>query len=336
MSVRDDVLGLKARMAQSIIGQEAMIERLILGLLANGHLLVEGLPGLAKTRAVKSLAKNLDARLARIQFTPDLLPSDITGSDIYYTQGGQSEFRFQAGPIFANLVLADEINRAPAKVQAALLEAMEERQVTVAGTTRGLPALFLVMATQNPIEQEGTYPLPEAQMDRFLMHVAVGYPDAESEETIVHLNRDEEIGTPEIRGPTNAPTAADAADSGSTKIAQDTIIQARAEIHTVNVAPAISKYIVALVFATRYPDKLDADLAKWIQFGASPRGSIGLDRVARAHAWLAGRDYTTPEDIQAVVHDVLRHRLILSYEAHAEGIAPDKVIDRIVQLVAVA
>jgi MoxR-like ATPase len=327
-SARDDVLALRDRMAQSIIGQEAMVEQLIMGLLANGHLLVEGLPGLAKTRAIKSLAKNLDARLSRIQFTPDLLPSDVTGSDIYYSEGGKGAFKFQAGPIFANLILADEINRAPAKVQAALLEAMEERQVTVSGTTRKLPDLFLVMATQNPIEQEGTYPLPEAQMDRFLMHVAVGYPDEKSEAEIIGLNRSEEAAA---KAHPAAPAAAPDA-----KLAQDVIFQARSEIHNVTVSDAVEKYIVALVFATRYPDRLDKDLAKWLQFGASPRGAIGIDRVARTYAWLAGRDYVTPEDVQAIVHDVLRHRLILSYEAHAEGVAADKVIDRIVELVAVA
>jgi MoxR-like ATPase len=329
-TARDDVIALKTRMAQSIIGQEAMVERLLLGLVANGHLLVEGLPGLAKTRAIKRLAKNLDARLSRVQFTPDLLPSDITGSDIYYSEGGKGAFKFQEGPIFANLILADEVNRAPAKVQAALLEAMEERQVTVSGTTRKLPELFLVMATQNPIEQEGTYPLPEAQMDRFLMHVSVGYPDQASEEAIVRLNRSEESGT-------QAPVApALRTDDSASKLAQNVIFQARAEINKVNVSEPVEKYIVALIFATRYPDRLDKDLAKWIQFGASPRGAIGVDRVARAYAWLAGRDYVTPEDVQAIVHDVLRHRLILSYEAHAEGVAADKVIDRIVELVAVA
>jgi MoxR-like ATPase len=328
-SARDAILALKVRMGESIIGQAAMIERLLLGLIANGHLLVEGLPGLAKTRAIKSLAKTLDAQLSRIQFTPDLLPSDITGSDIYYSEGGKGAFKFQAGPIFANLILADEVNRAPAKVQAALLEAMEERQVTVAGTTRKLPELFLVMATQNPIEQEGTYPLPEAQMDRFLMHVAVGYPDETSEAAIIRLNRDEEAGAQ------TKPTAATKAEAPQ-KLAPDVIFKARAEIHAVNVSPAVEQYIVALVFATRYPDKLDKDLAKWIQFGVSPRGAIGIDRVARAYAWLNGRDYVTPEDVQAIVHDVLRHRLILSYEAHAEGVAADKVLDRIVELVAVA
>jgi MoxR-like ATPase len=334
---REAILALRARMVESIIGQEAMVDRLILGLLANGHLLVEGLPGLAKTRAVKSLAKNLDAQLSRLQFTPDLLPSDITGSDVYYSEAGKGEFKFQPGPIFANLILADEVNRAPAKVQAALLEAMEERQVTVAGTTRRLPELFLVMATQNPIEQEGTYPLPEAQMDRFLMHVAVGYPDERAEQAIVRLNRAEETSA-NVRPATDASgPAAPARESGdASRLAQDVIFQARSEIHRVNVADAVEKYMVALVFATRYPDRLDKDLAKWLQVGASPRGAIGIDRVARAHAWLGGRDYVTPEDVQTVVHDVLRHRLILSYEAHAEGIAADKAIDRIVELVAVA
>ena len=314
-------------MAESIIGQETMIDRMILGLIANGHLLVEGLPGLAKTRAIKSLAKNLDAQLSRIQFTPDLLPSDITGSDIYYSEGGKGDFKFQQGPIFANLVLADEINRAPAKVQAALLEAMEERQVTVAGTTRKLPELFLVMATQNPIEQEGTYPLPEAQMDRFLMHIAVGYPDEKSEQDIMRLNRSEEAG---------AIGKSVAAVAATPRLSQDAIFRAREEVHRVTIAEAVEKYIVALVFATRYPDKLDKELAKWIEFGASPRGAIGADRVARAYAWLAGRDYVTPSDVQAIVHDVFRHRLILSYEAHAEGVSTDKVIDRIVELVAVS
>ncbi len=324
MTTRDDVLALKARMAESIIGQEKMIERLLLGLLANGNLLVEGLPGLAKTRAIKSLAKNLDAQLSRIQFTPDLLPSDITGSEVYYTEGGKGEFQFQQGPVFANLVLADEVNRAPAKVQAALLEAMEERQVTVGGKTHMLPDLFLVMATQNPIEQEGTYPLPEAQMDRFLMHVQVSYPDQKAEGEIVRLVRAEE------------QSAKDGAAPASEKLAQQVIFDARVEINRVNVSDAVEKYIVALVFATRYPEKLDESLKKWIQIGASPRGAIGLDKVARAYAWLAGRDYVTPEDVQAIVHDVFRHRLMLSYEAHAEGATADQAIDRIVERVAIA
>ncbi|WP_454752437.1 AAA family ATPase [Cupriavidus necator] len=324
MSARDDVLALQQRMGESIVGQQRMIERLLLGLLADGHLLVEGLPGLAKTRAIKMLARNLDARLSRIQFTPDLLPADITGSELYFTEGGKGEFRFQPGPVFANLVLADEVNRSPAKVQAALLEAMEERQVTVGGTTHKLEPLFLVMATQNPIEQEGTYPLPEAQMDRFLMHVSVGYPEANAEAEIVQLAREEEVGG-------GASGAAHA-----TRLAPEAVFIARVEIHTVHVSDAVARYVVALVQATRAPKPVDDDLDKWIQVGVSPRGSIGLDKVARAHAWLHGRDFVTPDDVQAVVHDVFRHRLVLSYEAHAAGIGADAVIDRLVQQVAVA
>ncbi|MEM5433137.1 MoxR family ATPase [Cupriavidus oxalaticus] len=325
MSTRDDVLALQQRMGEAIVGQQHMIERLLLGLLADGHLLVEGLPGLAKTRAIKVLARNLEAKLSRIQFTPDLLPADITGSEVYYTEGGKGEFRFQAGPIFANLVLADEVNRSPAKVQAALLEAMEERQVTVGGVTHKLDPLFLVMATQNPIEQEGTYPLPEAQMDRFLMHVSVTYPEADAEAQIVALARAEESG------------AAAGAQSGSVqRLAPEVIFAARAEIHGIHVSEAVARYMVALVHATREPKAVDDELDRWIQVGASPRGSIGLDKVARAHAWLHGHDFVSPEDVQAVVHEVFRHRLILSYEAHAAGVNADAVIDRLVQQVAVA
>lgn len=325
MTARDDIVALGKRIGQSVIGQEAMVERILLGLLSDGHLLVEGLPGLAKTRAIKSLAKNLDAELSRIQFTPDLLPSDITGSDVYFTEGGKGEFRFQEGPVFASLILADEINRAPAKVQSALLEAMEERHVTVGGKSHPLPDLFLVMATQNPIEQEGTYPLPEAQLDRFLMHVQVGYPDEKSEAAIVRLNRAEE-----------SEARAAGAKKPTEKLAQKAVFDARAEIGKITVSEAVENYMVALVFATRYPAKLDADLAKWLQVGASPRGAIGLDRVSRSYAWLKGRDYVTPDDVKAVVHDVFRHRLILSYEAHAGGITADQAIDRVVERVAVA
>ncbi|OOG70340.1 AAA family ATPase [Sinorhizobium sp. A49] len=323
MGTRDDIEQLGKRIGQAIVGQEGMIERLLLGLLSNGHLLVEGLPGLAKTRAIKSMAKNLDAELSRIQFTPDLLPSDITGSEVYFTESGKGEFRFQQGPIFANLILADEVNRAPAKVQSALLEAMEERQVTVGGDSHELPDLFMVMATQNPIEQEGTYPLPEAQLDRFLMHIQVDYPDAKSEAEIMRLVRSEETVT----------TSKAKSDE---KLAQDAVFTARKEISAVTVSSAIEDYIVALVMATRYPDKLDKDLSKWIQVGISPRGVIGLDKVSRAHAWLKGRDFVTPDDVQATVHDVFRHRLVLSYEAHAGGTTANQVIDRIVQQVAVA
>ncbi|QEZ47804.1 AAA family ATPase [Cupriavidus oxalaticus] len=325
MSTRDDVLALQQRMGEAIVGQQHMIERMLLGLLADGHLLVEGLPGLAKTRAIKVLARNLEAKLSRIQFTPDLLPADITGSEVYYTEGGKGEFRFQAGPIFANLVLADEVNRSPAKVQAALLEAMEERQVTVGGVTHKLDPLFLVMATQNPIEQEGTYPLPEAQMDRFLMHVNVTYPEAAAEAQIVALARAEESG------------AAAGAHAGAVqRLAPEVIFAARAEIHGIHVSEAVARYMVALVHATRAPKAVDDELDRWIQVGASPRGSIGLDKVARAHAWLHGHDFVSPEDVQAVVHEVFRHRLILSYEAHAAGVSADAVIDRLVQQVAVA
>lgn len=322
--VLDSILELKSRMGQSIIGQDRMVERLLIGLLANGNLLVEGLPGLAKTRAIKSLSKCLDAGLSRIQFTPDLLPSDITGSEIYYTSEGKGEFKFQAGPIFNNLILADEINRAPAKVQAALLEAMEERQVTVAGKTHKLPDLFLVMATQNPIEQEGTYPLPEAQMDRFLMHVFVGYPDDESEERIMLLVRGEEEPAGHSPG----------AKAGL--ISQDVIFSARSEIHRIHVSDAVAKYMVALTAATRSPERYGDDLKKWIQVGASPRGTIGLDKCSRAYAWLQNRDFVRPDDVQAVARDVLRHRLILNYEAQAEGIKADHVVDRVLELVAVA
>ncbi|MGO6678733.1 AAA family ATPase [Rhizobium leguminosarum] len=325
MTARDDILDLGTRIGRSIIGQETMVERLLLGLLANGHLLVEGLPGLAKTRAIKSLAKNLDSQLSRVQFTPDLLPADITGSEIYFSEGGKGEFKFQQGPIFANLILADEINRAPAKVQSALLEAMEERQVTVGGKSYRLPPLFMVMATQNPIEQEGTYPLPEAQLDRFLMHVEVGYPDETSEASIMRLNRKEEN---EAHG--------GAKPLSPERLNPQAVFDARKEIGAVTVSEPVEKYMVALVFATRYPDRYDKDLARLLQVGASPRGVIGLDKVSRSYAWLKGRDYVTPDDVKAIVHDVFRHRLILSYEAHASNTTSDKVIDRIVELVAVS
>jgi len=326
MSARDDILALQARMGESIVGQERMIERLLLGLLANGHLLVEGLPGLAKTRAIKSLARHLDARLSRVQFTPDLLPADITGSDIYVTDNGKGEFRFQPGPLFANLVLADEVNRSPAKVQAAMLEAMEERQITVGGNTHRLEPLFLVMATQNPIEQEGTYPLPEAQMDRFLMHVSVGYPQGDAEAQIIRLARQEEA---------SASASADASGEPG-RLSPAAIFAARDAIHGIAVSEPVERYIVTLVQATRDAGRFDDDLKRWIEVGVSPRGSIGLDKVARALAWLRGRDHVTPDDVQAVVHDVFRHRLILSYEAHAAAVSADAVIDRLLQRVAVA
>jgi MoxR-like ATPase len=313
-------------MQASIIGQEAVVERIIIGLLANGNLLVEGLPGLAKTRAIKALAKNIEADFSRIQFTPDLLPSDVTGTEVYYQKDGQGEFRFEPGPIFANIVLGDEINRAPAKVQAAMLEAMEERQVTVAGTTHKMPPLFMVMATQNPVEQEGTYPLPEAQMDRFLMHVNIEYTPVEDEVRIVELVRAEE----------NAAHAEESEQSKDEpeRISQQAVFDARREIGQVHVSDAIGRYMADLVYATRTPEKYSEDLARWIDVGGSPRASLALDKCSRTHAWLSGRDFVDPEDVRAIVHDCLRHRLMLSYEAQGEGVRADQVVDAIVEQVA--
>jgi len=321
MTTLESVKELQAKVEKSIIGQKQVVERLIIGLLANGNLLLEGLPGLAKTRAVKSLAANLAVKLSRIQFTPDLLPSDITGTEIYHSSGGKDLLEFQPGPIFANLILADEINRAPAKVQAALLEAMEERQVTVAGTTHKMEPLFMVLATQNPIEQEGTYPLPEAQMDRFLMHVKIDYPSDPDELEIIRLVRNEQGGTHVEQGET---------------IAQEVVFSAREEINGIYSSENIEHYIVALISATRYPEKYGKQLADWLEVGASPRASLALDKCSRVHAWMDGRDHVVPDDVRAVVHDCLRHRLILSYEANAEGLSADQVIDALVKKVAVA
>jgi len=322
----EQVQALKARMQESIIGQETVVERLIIGLLANGNLLVEGLPGLAKTRAIKALAENLEADFSRIQFTPDLLPSDVTGTEVYYQADGKGEFRFEAGPIFANIVLGDEINRAPAKVQAAMLEAMEERQVTVAGTTHKMPPLFMVMATQNPVEQEGTYPLPEAQMDRFLMHVNIEYPPVEDEVLIIDLVRREESAANKERSTQPRPE--------QQRISQDAIFAAREEIAKVQVSAPLQRYMADLVYATRTPKKYSEDLARWIDVGGSPRASLALDKCSRTHAWLNQRDYVDPEDIRSIVHDCLRHRLMLSYEAQGEGVRADQVIDAIVEQVA--
>ena len=326
MNSHEQVSALKTRMQQSIIGQEAVVERLIIGLLANGNLLVEGLPGLAKTRAIKALARNLEADFSRIQFTPDLLPSDVTGTEVYYQKDGQGEFRFEPGPIFANIVLGDEINRAPAKVQAAMLEAMEERQVTVAGTTHRMPPLFMVMATQNPVEQEGTYPLPEAQMDRFLMHVNIEYPPVEDEVLIIDLVRGEEKRSVE-----NQETSGQAEPE---RISQDAIFAARIEIADIHVSDAMKRYIADLVYATRTPEKYSEDLARWIDVGASPRASLALDKCSRVHAWLGQRDFVDPDGIRAIVHDCLRHRLMLSYEAQGEGVSADAVIDAVLEQVA--
>ncbi|QDY69621.1 AAA family ATPase [Qingshengfaniella alkalisoli] len=324
---QDQVDILRERMGQAIIGQRDVIERLLIGLLANGNLLVEGLPGLAKTRAIKALAKNLQCDFSRIQFTPDLLPSDVTGTEVYYQTDSGSEFRFEPGPIFANIVLADEINRAPAKVQAALLEAMEERQVTVAGKTHKMPPLFMVMATQNPIEQEGTYPLPEAQMDRFLMHVSIAYPPVEDEVEVIRLVRGEEIAA-------NAPPAEAGSASKPTTVSQDAIFAARHEIGAIHVSDAMERYMADLVNATRVPESFGNDLQRWIEVGASPRASLALDRCGRTHAWLAGRDYVDPEDIRAIAPDVMRHRLGLSYEAQGEGVSADTAVAEILRQVA--
>ena len=323
-AAREALLDLKARIGKSVLGQDHLVESMLIGLLANGNLLIESLPGLAKTRAVKTLAKNLAAELSRVQFTPDLLPSDVTGAEIYVQTEKGGQFQFQKGPIFANLVLADEINRAPAKVQSALLEAMEERQVTVAGKTYKMPDPFMVLATENPIEQEGTYPLPEAQLDRFLMHVVITYPDEATEGEIIRLNRAESAQKPKDHGSEPPP------------VPQQAILDARGEIDGIFVSDLAQKYIVDIVYATRFPARYGDPLAKWIQIGASPRGSLALDRCARVRAWLDGHDFVTPDHVRAVVHDCLRHRLILSYEALSQGVNADQVIDKITELVAAA
>ncbi len=320
MTSHEQILDLRQRINAPVIGQEAVVDQLLISLLANGHILMEGLPGLAKTRTIKTLAKNLESDFSRIQFTPDLLPSDITGTEIYTGEGAGGSFVFRQGPIFGNLILADEINRAPAKAQAALLEAMEERQVTVNGETHKLPDLFLVLATQNPIEQEGTYPLPEAQMDRFLLHVFVGYSSDEDERRILRLVRGEDSGTaPETQG----------------QVPAQAVLDARTEVLAVQISETVENYIVALVAATRRPEEYTSDLAKWIKIGASPRGTLALDRASRARAWLDGRETVTPEDVQAVAHPCLRHRIILNYEAEAEGIGKDAVLDELLKQVAV-
>jgi MoxR-like ATPase len=300
-------------LSANIIGQHHLIDRLLIALLADGHLLVEGAPGLAKTKAINALADRIEGDFKRIQFTPDLLPGDITGTEIYRPEEGT--FKFQQGPIFHNLILADEINRAPAKVQSALLEAMAERQVSVGGNTMPLEKLFLVMATQNPIEQEGTYPLPEAQLDRFLMHVVIGYPDAEAEQKILRLVRGEAME--------QAPVIAE-------KMTQEDIFAARQETLNLHLSESVEKYIVQLVMATREPQHYGEDIANWIDYGASPRGTIALERCARAHAWLNDRDFVSPDDVQAIAHDVLRHRILLSFEAEASGMTTDKVINELI------
>ncbi|ANO34253.1 AAA family ATPase [Vibrio breoganii] len=310
---------LQRYLESQVIGQDNLVKQLLVALLADGHILVEGPPGLAKTRAVKSLADCIEGSFHRVQFTPDLLPSDLTGTDVYRPETG--EFEFKPGPIFHSLVLADEVNRAPAKVQAAMLEAMAEKQISVGQTTYPLPELFLVMATQNPIEQEGTYPLPEAQLDRFLLHLEVNYPNAESELEILRLNRGEALG--EIQ-------------RFDTPLSQHDIFEARRQVLSIHMAETIEKYIIRLIMATRDPRAYSDDLAKWIEMGVSPRATIALDRAARANAWLSGRDFVSPEDIHAVIFPVLRHRLLLTYQAQAEGVTGNAVIEELLRTVASA
>lgn len=317
--IRDKIVGLKDYMDSRIIGQKDLVKKMIITLLAEGHALVEGAPGLAKTKAIKTLADCISASFNRIQFTPDLLPSDITGSEIYVSQKG--EFEFRKGPIFANLVLADEINRAPAKVQSALLEAMAERQVSAGGQRYLLPRLFMVMATQNPIEHEGTYNLPEAQLDRFLMYIKIDQPNAADERKILELVRGEgTLSTPNLR-------------TGFDKIEIADVEAATREALNTHISRELEEYLVQLIVATRKPEKYDGELAGMVMFGASPRATIALDRAAKINAWLAGRDFVTPEDIHAVIYDILRHRIILSFEAQAEGVASDDIIGRLLNLV---
>ena len=322
---RDKITNLKQFMESRILGQEELVRKLIITMLADGHALVEGAPGLAKTKAIKTLSECIETAYSRIQFTPDLLPSDITGSDIYVASTGQFEFR--KGPIFANLILADEINRAPAKVQSALLEAMAERQVSVGGKQYKLPKLFMVMATQNPIEHEGTYNLPEAQLDRFLMYIKIDQPEAATERKMLQLVRNEENST---------QTAADSVAQFKAKfgsIKAEDIFAARQEAYKIHCSDSVEEYLIQLIMATRHPEKYDESLKNTIAFGASPRATIALDKCAKINAWLAGRDFVTPEDVHAVVYDVLRHRIILSFETQASGLSADDIITRLLKIV---
>lgn len=327
MTLQTPIQALLGYLNDQVVGQPELCQRLVIALLSDGHLLVEGAPGLAKTRAINSLAKGVSASFQRVQFTPDLLPADITGSDIYRPENGS--FEFQPGPIFHNLVLADEINRAPAKVQSALLEAMAERQISVGRNTYPLPELFLVMATQNPIEQEGTYPLPEAQMDRFLMHVTVDYPAPGAERQILNIARAEANGLNSAHGSNKDGNA----NPAFTKLSQDVLFAARREVLAVHMAEPVEEYLVQLILATRNPQLYGDKLSNWINFGASPRATIALDRCSRALAWLDQRDYVTPDDIRNVAADVLRHRLILSFEAEAEGVTPEAVVQTLLTTV---
>ena len=318
---------LKNNLSQQIIGQEKLVERLLIALLADGHLLVEGAPGLAKTRAINELSKLIEGDFQRIQFTPDLLPADLTGTEVYRPEDGT--FKFQPGPLFHNLVLADEINRAPAKVQSALLEAMSEQQISVGHKTYPMDSLFLVMATQNPIEQEGTYPLPEAQLDRFLMHVKVGYPDVAAELDILRL----------VRNEASQASSTSTEKSTTVRVPKAAILAARQDVLKLHMADSVEEYLVRIVTSTRHPGAsfgpAGDELERWIAFGASPRATLALDRCARAHAWLAGRDYVSPQDVQTIAHEVLRHRVLMTFEAEAEGISSDELVTRLLQLVTV-
>ena len=318
---QQEIVKLKQAVSAKIVGQQGLIERLLIAILADGHLLVEGAPGLAKTRAIKALGESIEGDFHRVQFTPDLLPADLTGTEIYRPQDGS--FKFQRGPLFHNLILADEINRAPAKVQSALLEAMAERQITVGSETYPLPEIFLVMATQNPLEQEGTYPLPEAQLDRFLMHVRVDYPNGADEKAILALTREE--ARSQRRSESIAPSV----------ISQQSLFEARDAVLDTHLDNSLEDYIIEIVLATRSASRYGDELGSWIEHGASPRASMALDRCARAYAWLANRDYVVPEDIQLIAPDVLRHRIILSFEAEAEGKTADSCIDEVLARVAV-
>ena len=316
---REKVQEVRQFLAKRVIGQPDLLDGLMLALLADGHIIVEGPPGLAKTRAIKELAKCVEGSFHRVQFTPDLLPADITGTDIYHPEDGS--FVFQPGPIFHHLLLADEINRAPAKVQSALLEAMAEHQITIGRKTYRLPDLFLVMANQNPIEQEGTYPLPEAQLDRFMLHIKIDYPDAQSELEILRLNSDEAVGQVNIDAP---------------RLTQSELSSARNEVSRIEISDSLEQYIVSIVMTTRNPQVYDSDLGRWLSYGVSSRASIALARCAKARAWLSSRNYVTPDDIQICAYPVLRHRLVLSMEAEADNVTPTDVIEKILKLVAVS
>ncbi|MEF3097842.1 MoxR-like ATPase [Raoultella ornithinolytica] len=330
MNSREKLLQLEQRMNTQVLGQEKLVRMLLIALLCDGHVLLEGLPGLAKTRAVRELARHVEGEFRRIQFTPDLLPSDITGSEIYQQNATREEdqFRFRPGPVFGNIILADEINRASARVQSALLEAMEERHVTVAGKSWDLPGVFMVLATQNPVDQEGTWPLPEAQLDRFLMKILVDYPSKSQEQQVMQLVRAEQ------QAKYQALTHQDSVSAEETlTLSQQEIATSWQEISTVYVAPTVEEYIVNLIDATRHPQNISETLASYINIGVSPRGTLALERCGRAQAWLEGRDAVQPEDIRRIAPAVIRHRLMLSYQANADNRSADDVVTMLLDAV---